>query len=101
MNFKEKFVVDLNHQQKNTLKNQKLSIFNAKTEHLLLKCKACNKNKAHPHANLCHQIAFSVLTISMAVMADSKPLLPAFVPARSMVCSMFSVVKIPLITGMS
>lgn len=38
-------------------------------------------------------------TISMAPVAHSKPLLPAFVPARSMACSMFSVVSTPNITG--
>jgi hypothetical protein len=34
-------------------------------------------------------------TISMAVIAASKPLLPAFVPARSTACSMVSVVSTP------
>ena len=40
------------------------------------------------------------LTISMALSAQSEPLFPAFVPARSMACSMFSVVTTPNITGM-
>ena len=35
----------------------------------------------------------------MAVIADSKPLLPALVPARSMACSMVSVVSTPKTTG--
>ncbi len=35
----------------------------------------------------------------MAVWAASKPLLPALVPARSMACSMVSVVSTPKITG--
>lgn len=39
-------------------------------------------------------------TISMAPCAQSAPLLPAFVPARSMACSMVSVVKTPNMTGM-
>lgn len=37
--------------------------------------------------------------ISMAETAQSTPLLPAFVPARSIACSMFSVVTIPKMTG--
>ena len=36
----------------------------------------------------------------MALVATSKPLLPAFVPARSMACSMFSVVMTPNMMGM-
>ena len=36
----------------------------------------------------------------MAVAAASKPLLPALVPARSMACSMVSVVSTPNTTGM-
>src|SRR5699024_7003387 len=35
----------------------------------------------------------------MAPAAASEPLLPAFVPARSIACSMFSVVMMPNITG--
>ena len=42
---------------------------------------------------------FSRLAISMADMAPSAPLLPAFVPARSMACSMFSVVTTEKIVG--
>ena len=41
------------------------------------------------------------LTISMAPWAQSAPLLPALVPARSMACSMVSVVRTPNMTGMS
>ena len=37
--------------------------------------------------------------ISMADTAQSAPLFPAFVPARSMACSMVSVVTMPKITG--
>lgn len=44
---------------------------------------------------------FAKWAISIAVIADSYPLLPDFVPARSMACSMFSVVSMPKITGMS
>ena len=40
-------------------------------------------------------------TISIAASAHWKPLFPAFVPARSIACSMFSVVRTPNITGMS
>ena len=39
------------------------------------------------------------LTISMALSAQSYPLLPAFVPARSMACSILSVVSTPNNTG--
>ena len=39
------------------------------------------------------------LTISIAVQAASKPLLPALVPARSTACSMVSVVSTPNTTG--
>ncbi len=39
-------------------------------------------------------------TISMAAMAASHPLLPAFDPARSMACSRSSVVRTPKETGM-
>ena len=35
----------------------------------------------------------------MAAMAESKPLLPALVPDRSMACSMVSVVRTPKMTG--
>ena len=38
--------------------------------------------------------------VSIALLAASAPLLPAFVPARSIACSILSVVKIPKITGM-
>ena len=38
--------------------------------------------------------------ISMAAIAPSAPLFPAFVPARSTACSMFSVVTTATITGM-
>ena len=38
--------------------------------------------------------------ISIAATAASKPLLPAFVPARSTACSMVSVVSTPKMTGM-
>lgn len=51
----------------------------------------------HPHASRA-RIRF---TISMAPWAHSAPLLPALVPARSMACSMVSVVRTPNITGMS
>ena len=37
--------------------------------------------------------------ISIAATAASAPLLPAFVPARSIACSMFSVVTTPKIVG--
>src|SRR5207247_1208105 len=37
--------------------------------------------------------------VSIAVMAASKPLLPALVPARSMACSMVSVVRTPKTQG--
>lgn len=39
------------------------------------------------------------LAISMAETAASQPLFPAFVPARSMACSIVSVVKTPNMTG--
>ena len=39
------------------------------------------------------------LTISMATIAASNPLLPAFVPLRSIACSMVSVVNTPKIQG--
>ena len=41
------------------------------------------------------------LTISIAALAASEPLLPAFVPALSIACSILSVVKTPNITGTS
>ena len=41
------------------------------------------------------------LTISIAAFAASEPLLPAFVPALSIACSMFSVVNTPNNTGIS
>lgn len=41
------------------------------------------------------------LTISIAPSAHSNPLLPAFVPARSIACSIVSVVSTPNITGIS
>ena len=41
------------------------------------------------------------LTISIADLAASEPLLPAFVPALSIACSMLSVVRTPNITGIS
>lgn len=41
------------------------------------------------------------LTISMALTAQSKPLFPALVPARSIACSIFSVVSTPNMTGIS
>ena len=41
------------------------------------------------------------LAISIAETAESYPLLPAFVPARSIACSIVSVVKTPKIIGMS
>ena len=44
---------------------------------------------------------FIRLDISIAVAAASKPLLPAFVPALSIACSIVSVVRTPNITGMS
>jgi hypothetical protein len=37
----------------------------------------------------------------MADMAALQPLLPALVPARSMACSMVSVVMMPKMTGIS
>ena len=39
--------------------------------------------------------------ISIAVKAASEPLLPDFVPARSIACSRFSVVKTPKDIGIS
>ena len=45
------------------------------------------------------QICGSRLTSSIAAIAASAPLLPAFVPARSIACSMFSVVMTPNVTG--
>ena len=45
------------------------------------------------------QICGSRLTSSSAAIAASAPLLPAFVPARSIACSMFSVVMTPNVTG--
>ena len=39
------------------------------------------------------------LAISSAVAADDQPLLPAFVPARSMACSIVSVLSTPKTTG--
>ena len=45
------------------------------------------------------QICGSRLTSSSAAIAASAPLLPAFVPARSIACSMFSVVITPNVTG--
>ena len=44
-------------------------------------------------------IFFKRLAISIAAIAESAPLLPAFVPARSIACSMFSVVTTPKIVG--
>ncbi len=53
----------------------------------------------------CFDISFyndrSKFAISIADNAASAPLLPAFVPARSIACSMDSVVKTPKITGFS
>ena len=43
--------------------------------------------------------AFMTRTISIAESIASAPLLPAFVPARSIACSMLSVVSIPFVTG--
>ena len=42
-----------------------------------------------------YPMTFIRLPISIAVMAASKPLLPAFVPARSIACSIVSVVRTP------
>ena len=42
---------------------------------------------------------FIKLAISIAALAASEPLLPALVPARSIACSILSVVKTPNITG--
>ena len=42
---------------------------------------------------------FIKFDISIAVLAASEPLLPAFVPALSIACSILSVVKTPKITG--
>lgn len=39
------------------------------------------------------------LTVSIALRAQSNPLLPDLVPARSMACSIFSVVSTPNSTG--
>ena len=44
-------------------------------------------------------IALIIFSISSAVKAASAPLLPALVPARSIACSILSVVKIPNPTG--
>jgi hypothetical protein len=44
-------------------------------------------------------MAFNTLIISSAVSAASAPLLPALVPARSIACSMLSVVRTPKATG--
>jgi hypothetical protein len=45
------------------------------------------------------QISLRRFAISIAARAASNPLLPPFVPARSIACSMLSVVKTPKITG--
>ena len=44
-------------------------------------------------------MALSTLIISSAVIAASAPLLPALVPARSIACSMLSVVNTPKSQG--
>ena len=51
---------------------------------------ATDSLKVPPYGNI-----FVRLTISMADVIASKPLLPALVPARSMACSMVSVVSTP------
>lgn len=51
---------------------------------------ATDSLKVPPYGNI-----FVRLTISMADVMASKPLLPALVPARSMACSMVSVVSTP------
>eukprot|EP01022_Parablepharisma_sp_SALTPOND_P024123 TRINITY_DN5305_c1_g4_i2.p1 TRINITY_DN5305_c1_g4~~TRINITY_DN5305_c1_g4_i2.p1 ORF type:complete len:914 (+),score=247.13 TRINITY_DN5305_c1_g4_i2:98-2839(+) len=53
---------------------------------------------AHGQASRSYRF-LSRSTISMAARAASEPLLPALVPARSMACSMVSVVNTPKITG--
>src|SRR5699024_11892198 len=45
--------------------------------------------------------AFIKFAISIAAVAASAPLFPAFVPPRSIACSIVSVVAIPKITGVS
>lgn len=44
-------------------------------------------------------ISFKRFAISMAAIAQSYPLFPAFVPARSIACSIVSVVRTPKIAG--
>jgi len=46
-----------------------------------------------------YSISLIRFTISTAPTAQSYPLFPALVPARSMACSIFSVVRTPNITG--
>ena len=50
---------------------------------------------------ICVSIFLSKFAISIAAKAASPPLLPAFVPALSIACSIVSVVTIPNITGTS
>ena len=52
-----------------------------------------------PLLTLCYPINLPKLAISIAEIAESYPLFPAFVPARSIACSIFSVVTTPKITG--
>lgn len=55
------------------------------------------KRKAHlPYYPSITRVRFA---ISIAAAAASQPLLPALVPARSMACSIFSVVRTPKIIG--
>ena len=57
--------------------------------------------RIQPHRLYFYFISCIRFTISMAVQAASYPLFPAFVPARSMACSILSVVTTPKITGIS
>ena len=60
-----------------------------------------NQNNTKPIYFYYFSISLIKLTISIAPIAESKPLLPALVPALSIACSMFSVVSTPNITGIS
>src|SRR5690606_32500325 len=48
-----------------------------------------------------HQSCLNRLTISMAVMAASAPLLPALVAERALACSMVSTGRSPKVTAMT
>jgi len=53
------------------------------------------------HLFIFYPNVFIKLAISIAASAASEPLLPAFVPARSIACSIVSVVNTPNIIGNS